>query len=406
MVIGMGKITVGVVMLSSLFGSKIFAGAAQPASVVEGNTAFALDLYGHLKGTSGNLFFSPYSISTALAMTYAGARGDTEKQMGKVFHFDTDQQRLHEAFGGLQNQLNEYRKQKGIGLSVANALWTQQGHPFLPDFLKTAKEDYQANLNQIDFKTGAESARNEINHWVAQQTRDRIQNILPAGSLDALTRLVLANAIYFKGAWTDPFDKAATSIQPFHLSPTGKVEVPLMHHFDNVAYFENSDFQAVQLPYSTGQLAMVVLLPRQVDGCNRLEQQLNASLLSRCLDQMKKQKVEIFLPRFKLESGFDLVQPLASIGMPDAFGQKADLSGIDGSRELFISGIFHKAWGEVNEEGTEAAAATVVAVAGRAISKPPPLPPVFRADHPFIFLIQDTRSGSLLFLGRLMNPAQ
>src|SRR6267378_1176208 len=178
MVIGIGKITVSVIMLSSLFGSKIIAGAAQPAPVVEGNTAFALDLYGRLKATPGNLFFSPYSISTALAMTYAGARGDTEKQMGKVFHFDTDQTRLHAAFGELQNQLNEYSKQKGIELSVANALWTQQGHSFLPDFLQTAKEKYQANLNQIDFKTGAESARNEINHWVAQNTKDKIQNIL------------------------------------------------------------------------------------------------------------------------------------------------------------------------------------------------------------------------------------
>jgi serpin B len=406
MAMGMGKITVGVVMLSSLFGSKIIAGVAQPASVVEGNTAFALDIYARLKKTLGNLFFSPYSISTALAMTYAGARGDTEKQMGKVFRFDTNQNKLHAGFGQLQNQLNEYSKQKGIELTIANALWTQQDHPFIPRFLKTAKENYHANLNQIDFKTGAEVARNEINRWVAQNTKDKIQNILPPGSLHALTRLVLANAIYFKGAWTEPFNKASTAPQPFHLSSVSKVEVPLMHHFDNVAYLENSDFQAVQLPYSTGELAMVILLPRQVDGCRNLEERLTPSLLSHSLRQMKQQRVEIFLPRFKLESGFDLVQTLASMGMPDAFGQKADLSGIDGSRELFISGIFHKAWGEVNEEGTEAAAATAVAVAGRAISKPPPPPPVFRADHPFIFLIRDTRSGSLLFLGRFMNPSQ
>jgi len=403
---GMGKIIVGIVMLSSLFGSKIMAGAAQPESVVEGNTAFALDLYGHLKKAPGNLFFSPYSISTALAMTYAGARGDTEKQMRKVFYFDPNQKELHAAFGELQNQLNECSKQKGIELSIANALWTEQAHAFLPDFLRVAKENYRANLNQTDFKTQADAAREQINQWVSQITKDRIQNILPPGSLDALTRLVLANAIYFKGAWTKPFDKAATSIQPFNLSSASKVEVPLMHHFDNVTYLENSDFQAVQLPYSTGELAMVILLPRQVDGCGNLERRLTPSLLSHSLGQMKQQRVEIFLPRFKLESGFDLVQTLASMGMPDSFGQKADLSGIDGSRELFISGIFHKAWGEVNEEGTEAAAATVVGVRALGISKPPPAPPVFRADHPFIFLIRDTRSGSLLFLGRLMNPSQ
>src|SRR5262245_60840661 len=226
---GIGKIAVGVVMLSSIFGSKILAGAVQPEVLVEGNTAFALDLYGHLKKTPGNLFFSPYSISTALAMTYAGARGDTEKQMGKVFHFDTDQKKLHSAFGELQQQLKDYGKLKGIELNVANALWTQMGHPFLPDFLRTANENYQANLNQTDFKTQADAARERINQWVAKNTRDRIKNILPPDSIDTLTRLVLANAIYFKGAWTKPFDKAATTNQPFRLSAAGNIEVPLMH---------------------------------------------------------------------------------------------------------------------------------------------------------------------------------
>jgi serpin B len=399
------KILVIAIMLSSIFGSRANAGSAQTASLVEGNTAFALNLYGQLKKTPGNLFFSPYSISAALAMTYAGARADTEKQMGKVFHFDTDQKKLHVAFWELQNQLKDYGKLKGIELNVANALWTQKGHPFLPEFLQTAKANYQANLNQTDFKTQADAAREQINQWVAQNTRDRIKNILPPGGLDDLTRLVLANAIYFKGAWTKPFDKAATMNQTFYLSPVSRVEAPFMQHLDNVGYLEKSDFQALELPYSTGQLAMVILLPRQVDGCTGLEEKLTASLLSRSLTQMKKQQVEILLPRIKLESGFDLVQTLASMGMTDAFGQKADFSGIDGTRNLYISGIFHKAWGEVNEEGTEAAAATVVGVARLSFQAPPP-PPVFHADHPFVFLIRDTRSGSLVFLGRLMNPTQ
>jgi len=297
-----------------------------------------------------------------------------------------------------------FMPRKGVELNIANALWAQKGYSFLPDFLEIAKGEYQANVNQADFITGAETARNEINQWVAQNTKDKIQDILPAGSINDLTRLVVANAIYFKGIWTKPYDKAETATQPFHLSESRQANVPLMHHFDEVGYSENSDFQALALPYSTGELSMIVLLPSQIEGCGRLEERLTPSMFSRSLGQMRKQKVEIFLPRFKLESGFELVPTLAMMGMPDAFGPKADFSGIDGTKTLYISGVFHKAWGEVNEEGTEAAAATPTTFAASAVMKPSSSPPVFRADHPFILFIRDTRSGSLLFLGRLMDP--
>lgn len=387
-------------------GSPPAARAAQSASVVADNTAFALDLYSQLKANPGNLFFSPYSISTALAMTYGGARGETEKQMGKVLHFTADQKTIHAAFGQLQRQLGEGGQQKGIELSIANALWAQKGHPFLPTFLETAKGEYQANVAQADFETGADAARGQINRWVAQKTKDKIRDILPPGSLNQLTRLVLANAIYFKGVWAKPYEKAGTSTQPFHLTLTRQADVPLMHHFDEVRYMENTDFQAVELPYRGGGLSMVVLLPRRVDGCGQLQDRLAPPLLSGALRQMKHQKVEIFLPRFKVESSFKLNDMLARMGMPDAFGPKANFSGMDaGAGSLFISGVFHKAWGEVKEEGTEAAAATAVAVEAAGIPMhPPPPPPVFRADHPFIFLIRDTRSGTLLFLGRLADP--
>jgi serpin B len=269
--------------------------------------------------------------------------------------------------------------------------------------METSRRNYQANLNQADFTTGAEAARKEINHWVEQQTRDKIRDILPAGSLTPLTRLVLANAIYFKGQWLKPFEKSATSNQPFHLTSTKQADVPLMHHFDDVRYAEDSDFQAVELPYSHGELAMVILLPRQIEGCGNLENRLNPDMLSGVLGRMRFQEVEISLPRFKLDSGFDLGDALSKLGMSDAFGPKSDFSGIDGTHELYVSGVFHKAWCEVNEQGTEAAAATVVPMPARAAIKSPP---VFRADHPFLFLIRDTRSGSLLFLGRLSDPAR
>jgi serpin B len=268
------------VILASLlisFGIGLAAGAQAAAtkSLVEGNTAFALDLYARLSGAPGNLFFSPYSISTCLAMTYAGARGDTETQMARVLHFSKGDARLHSSFGELQQQLNDAAKQKGIQLDIANALWAQKGEPFLPAFLKIAKDDYQANVNQANFKTSADTVTREINRWVAQKTRDKIQNILSPGSLDRYTRLVLANAIYFKGIWAKPFEKAATSTQPFHLSTNSDADALLMHHFDDIRYTGNNDFQAVELPYSGDELSILVLLPRQLDALGQLEQQLS-----------------------------------------------------------------------------------------------------------------------------------
>src|SRR2546421_554470 len=186
-----------ILMISSAFGSPPEARSAQTRSLVEGNTAFALDLYGQLKTGSGNLFFSPYSISTCLAMTYAGARAETEKQMGHALHFEESQRQLHSSFGELQRQLTEASKLEGIELNIANALWTPKDPPLLPAFLQIANGEYQANVSQAEFRTGAEEARDKINRWVAQKTRDKIQNILPPGSLTDITRLVLANAIYF-----------------------------------------------------------------------------------------------------------------------------------------------------------------------------------------------------------------
>jgi serpin B len=379
--------------------------AAGLDAVATGNNEFALSLYSQLKSAPSNLFFSPYSISTCLAMTYAGARGQTEQQMAQVLHFGTQQQ-LHVGFGQLQKELAAAASHKGIQLTIANALWTQQGFAFLPDFLNTAKDEYAANLNQANFATDAEKARGTINHWVAEQTKEKIQDILPAGSVNGATRLVLANAIYFKGIWAKPYDKNQTAEQPFHLSASKSSPVPLMHHLDAVRYAENEEIQAVELPYQSNQLAMVVLLPRQVEGVAALEGRLTATLLNDTLRQMRSQKVDIFLPRFKLESRFKLNEPLEKLGMRDAFGSSADLSGIDGKTDLFISGLFHKAWGEVNEEGTEAAAATAGTIALTSVAPVAKPPPVFRADHPFLFLIRDTRSGSILFLGRLADPGK
>ena len=379
--------------------------ASPTGSLVANNTAFALDLYAQLRGEPGNLFFSPYSISTALAMTYAGARGNTETQMSRVLHFKKGNAQLHSSFGELQRQLNDAQKMGNIQLDIANALWAQKDEPFLPAFLKIAQDDYQANVNQADFKTDA--AAGEINRWVAQKTKDKIQGILASDSLNEYTRLVLVNAIYFKGAWANVFMKGNTSVQPFHLSTNRQVDACLMHNTADFRFAGNDDLQIVELPYRGLELSMVILLPRRIGALGQLEQKLSPAFLASQIAQMKEQAVEIFLPKFKLESGFHLENTLTKMGMSDAFGGRADFSGLNGARDLCISAVLHKALAEVNEEGTEAAAVTTVAETAMELDEnSPPPPPVFRADHPFIFLIRDTRSGSILFIGRLTDPSQ
>jgi len=386
--------------------------SAETGRLVEGNTAFAIDFYGQLKTAPGNVFFSPFSISTCLGMAYAGARGDTEKQMARVLHFAAQQSQFHAAFNELQRGLNNDAAQTQIQLNIANALWTQQGHPFLPDFLKLTSQNYQASIRQVDFTTAAESARAEINQWVEQQTHNRIIDILPPDGLSNLSRLVLVNAIYFKGSWARQFLAAETSKMPFFLSSTKKSEVPMMHHFDQVNYAATTNFQAVELPYRGNALSMLIFLPRHVAGCSQLENWLTPIFIQQWLSRMKMQEVEIFLPKFKMEFTSELRGTLERMGMTDAFasgpplaGPSADFSGIDGTKSLSISKVFHKAWVEVSEEGTEAAAATATALAEPVgIGQEPPRPPVFRADHPFLFFIRDRRSGSLLFLGRLADP--
>ena len=387
------------------------AGTSQVQSVVAGNTTFALNLYSQLATNSGNLFFSPYSISTCLAMLYAGASGNTEQQMSQVLGFGTNQQQFASLFGQLQAELGADQATNAVELNIANALWLQEGFPFLPAFLQTATDQYQANLGQADFTTQASEVTDEINNWVAQETQNRIQNIVPPGHINPDTVLVLANAIYFLGAWTTAFAETNTSTQPFHLSSTALVEVPLMHQpvlLDGDGnpikfnYMQSNDFQAIELPYSSNQLSMVILLPSQTDGLRQLEQQLSPAFLSNVLRQMRPQPVEIYLPRFAVESSFNLGKTLAAMGMSDAFTPfVADFSGIDGEQDLYVSFVLHKAWGQVNEAGTEAAAATVIGVVGTVIG----FEPIFRADHPFLFLIRDTQTGSVLFLGRLTNPS-
>jgi serpin B len=374
---------------------------------VAGNANFAFDLYGKLRdgAPKGNLFFSPYSISTALAIVYAGARGDTEKQMAETLHFTLPSNRLHPAFGALQKQLVQDDKSRGYQLLVANALWGRKGEPILKEFLDLNKNYYDAALTLLDFVNETEKSRQIINSWVEEKTKGKIKDLIPQGGVNKLTVLVLTNAIYFKGEWQNTFEKKDTAHADFAISSKEKVEIEMMHLKEKFKYYSDEKLQILEMPYKDNEISMLVLLPRETEDLKEIEYTLTTETLNILLPKMLTTKVNVYFPKFKITWGsFSLNNALIELGMPDAFEMdKADFSGINGRGGIWISDVFHKAFIEANEEGTEAAAATGVVVAA---ADRPEQPMVFRADHPFIFIIKDNRSGSILFMGRVMNPVE
>ena len=364
-----------------------------------GDNAVALNLYQRLSAQPGNLFFSPYSISSALTMTYAGAGGRTASQMASVLRLGGD---AHAACRDLAASLDEAARLGKVELSVANALWGQEGFGFNKPFLELAKRYYGAGLHEMDFKRDSEGARKTINTWVQGKTAERIKELIGPGILDAMTRLVLTNAIYFKGDWAARFDKGATLEEDFHLDGGKAVRAPMMRQTQEFRYSEAPGLQILEMPYSGGRLSMIVLMPSKADGLKALESRLDEQALSGWLKGLRRGKVQVILPRFKTSSGFRLDSVLKAMGMRDAFSLKsADFSGMDGKKDLYIGAVLHKAFVDVNEEGTEAAAATAVVMA---IKAAPAAPPMFRADHPFLFLIRDAKTGAILFMGRLADP--
>jgi serpin B len=363
---------------------------------------FALDLYERLKETEVNLFFSPYSVSVALAMTYAGARGITAVQMAHALHFPLDHNQLHPGFASLQAKLDTVQEKSTLQMRTANSLWPQEGYPFFEEFLSLTESYYGVVISPLDYVGDVEAARQTINSWTEEKTENKIKNLIPRGVLDDLTRLVLTNAIYFKGNWANQFDQSLTRDSPFSLTSGGQITVPMMMEQREFKYAESDREQVLELPYDGGELSMIVLLPREVDGLTELEETLMDDGLERWMKDLQKTEVLVFLPRFEVMSQFRLNDVLVSMGMVDAFDLKADFSGMDGRKDwLYISAVMHKAFINVNEEGTEAAAAT--AVVGKVRGMPPPIP-TFRADHPFIFFIRENSTGNLLFLGKVVNP--
>jgi serpin B len=378
------------------------------ADAANGNNAFAFDLYRFLRKEKkdSNLFYSPYSISLALAMTYAGARGQTEQQMAQPLHF-LPQGRLHPALNRLDLELAQRGKDakgkdgNGFRLNIANAIWGQQGYRFLPEFLDLLAENYGSGLRLLDFAADPESSRVTINNWVSDQTEGRIKDLIPKGMIDKITRLVLTNAIYFNAAWSAPFEKSRTQDGAFHLQNGGQVIVPMMRQTTSFGYADGQNYQAVELPYDGRELSMLILLPKagQFDA---FESALDAGQANTILKNLKQRQVTLSMPRFKIESEFSLAETLAAMGMPVAFTSEADFSGMDGARSLFISDVVHKAFVSVDESGTEAAAATAVVM--KLTSVMPEQPVEVTVDRPFIFVIRDIQTGVILFVGRVANP--
>lgn len=384
------------------------ASRARPA--VRAGNAFALDLYRHAAGSEGNLFFSPYSAHVALAMTLAGARGETAEEMAKVLRLEGTGD---EAFGALAEALAEASKRGDrelFQLSVANALWGQRGFPFDAGYIRLLEGTYRAKFEALDFARATEAARAAINRWTAERTANKIPELLAEGILHPLVRLVLTNAVYFRSAWEHPFEPGDTKEGPFRLADGRTVQVPFMRQTARLAFAEGGGFQAVEIPYAGGGLAMVVVLPEEAGGLTEIEREI-ARLPERLetLDPKRPgavRPVDLSIPRFRIERELPLKALLQAMGMKLAFDRmKADFSGMTGARDLFISKAVHKAFVDVDERGTEAAAATAVVMALRGPAKPE-TPVVFRADRPFLFLIRERSTGAILFLGRVLDPSR
>jgi serpin B len=376
-------------------------------ALIDGNNAFAFNLYQVLKQTGGNLFYSPYSISEALAMTYAGARGETEKDMAEALNFTLSQDRLHPAFNSLDLQLKqrgqgaEGKNGTGFKLDVANAIWGQKGYQFLAQYLDVLAQNYGAGLRIVDFIKQTEQSRATINQWVSDQTQGKIKDLIPPGVINDMTRLVLTNAIYFNAAWQYPFDEKATSDGQFYLLDGSSVTVPMMKQTESFGYAKGANYEAVELPYSGQELSMVILLPKAGEF-EAFESSLDAGLVKTIIGQLETNEVSLTMPKFEYEASFGLKQALSTLGMGIAFTSDADFSGMDGNHDLLIQDVLHKAFVSVDEAGTEAAAATAVIVGLTAV---PAQPTQVTIDRPFLFLIRDISTGSIIFVGRVLNPA-
>jgi serpin B len=380
----------------------VTASSAADSRIAPAMNAFTTAVYKQLATGGGNLILSPFNIATALSMALAGARGRTAEEIGSVLHAGSDST-YDAALGVFLGELTAAGNSKGNELHTANELWVQKGFTIQPAFENTLRIHYHAPLTPLDFKANPEAARSQINRWTEEQTKAKIKDLLPAGSLDAQTRLVLTSAIYFDGKWLAPFAAARTQPAPFTAAAGATTQANFMNQTSDFGYAETASAQILELRYAGTGIAFDVLLPKVATGLSSLEKSITVESLTGWLGGLSSRNVQVSLPKFRAESEFSLGPALSAMGMPTAFTGKADFSGIDPQRSLAISAVVHKAFVDVAEEGTKAAAAAGITMHPTAIRMPEPAV-VFRADHPFLYLIRDTRTGVVLFIGRLQDP--
>ncbi len=376
------------------------------ATLVVGNSAFAFDLYHALREEGGNLFYSPYSISVALAMTFAGARAETERQMAETLHYRLSQEELHPALNALDLEMASREKDgEGFRLNIANAIWGQSGYEFNPEFLDVLALNYGAGLRPLNFAEAPEESRTAINDWVAERTEERIKDLIPQGAIDWKTRLALTNAIYFNAAWHIPFQEGATRDRTFHLLDGAAVETPMMTQTASFGYLQGDGYQAIDLLYMGEEMSMTLLVPDE-NKFSQFEAALDAGSVGSILKNIRPERLDLTMPLFDFESQVSLKETLKAMGMQDAFSSTdADFSGMDGRKCtedpacLIVTDVFHKGFVSVDEEGTEASAATGV------LMGPTSMPPQVTIDRPFIFLIRDIETEAILFVGRVVDPS-
>lgn len=373
-------------------------------AIAEKNNYFAFDIFNAVNtGKDANVVISPFSISTALAMTYAGAAGETAEQMAKTLHFHPDQNIFHQSFSQWMKTI-ETKGKKGDRLEIANSLWPQEDYHFLESYFQILNQFYNSALYEVDYTGDREAIRQRINQWVMDNTNNLIEELIKPGVLIEDTRLVLVNAIYFLSQWKIAFDKQGTHTHTFFVTPDTPKDVSFMFMKDTLAYFENDKFQMLELEYEGGDFSMVIVLPAEGKNIDSFIAEMNPATYSKITETTVKQPVEVYLPSFKVRASFDLEQTMSAMGMPLAFTNKADFSKMTGMLDLKIDKIIHQAYIDVNEEGTEAAASTAVVII-RKSAVVGEQPTVFRANRPFLYFIKENSNNSILFMGKTGDPS-
>ncbi len=385
---------------AEVFAARQLPGAltADVNALVRGNTEFACEIYTRFAATDGNVFLSPFSLSTALCMLHAGARGATREEIAWTLHLPAGGAGIDTLYRVLLESLDRGVSFGGYRLDVADGVWVQKDFAILPEFARTLTDDYHATSASADFRGAPETSRRAINAWVADHTSRKITELFPAGSISELTRLALVNAVYFTGRWSHAFDSRDTREEPFHVNDARTVTVPMMSLSDTLPFAGMNGFDIVELPYGAGDIVMDVIVPSSTNGLAQVEAALTADALAAWRARLHVQRIDLKLPRFTVRQHASLRGMLSAMGMPTVFTEAADLTGISEPGGLAAQAVEHEAFVSVNEEGTEAAAATGVSVGVVSV------PPSIVADRPFLFVIRDRVTGSVLFMGRVVEP--